>query len=289
MMTLAGSKDETKGQILKALRIQNFYVEEKALNFHENIKSLSKLITSNGTSNDLVLANRMIINNLNVKSSFETIIKTLYESDIDKVSAHKSLETIIVETNKWISDLTDNKITAILDQSFKSVALTLINAIYFKCEWLNPFDPSRTTNMDFHVTKTSKQSLEMMQLSNKKLLYYFSPNLEYHLLSLPYSQEKFNFNVILPLSEDDFLISRNKQSLINHLDFNQIKIDLQKLSLTSIDLLMPKFTIKKKINLNQILEKMGITDAFDSLKANFNGISDSNIYVQEVIDKNKIM
>lgn len=286
MIALAGSRDETKNEILKALRIQNIYEDEKTLNFHQKINSLTKLIVSNESSNNLLIANRMIINNLNLKNSFETIIKTSYESEIDKVSTEKSLETIIIETNKWISQLTDNKITAILDESFKSVALTILNAIYFKCEWLNPFDSRKTQIMDFHMTKTSKQSLEMMQLSNKKLLYYFSQNLEYHLLSLPYNQEKYYFNIILP-SEDDFLISKNQQSLINHLDYNQIKTDMQNLSPTLIDLFMPKFVSKKKINLNQILKNMGITNAFDSLKANFYDISDTNIFVQEVINKIK--
>ncbi|RNA12427.1 serine ase inhibitor [Brachionus plicatilis] len=283
MMTLAGSRGETKSEILKALKIHSLSKDENESKLHESINSLSKLISSNESWNKVVLANRMIINNLNVKNAFEDIIQTIYESEIEKVSADRPLNVVIRDTNKWISDLTNDKITNILDESFKSVALTLINAVYFKCEWLNEFDPNRTQKMDFYVTKSSKESVEMMQLNNKKLLYHFSSDFDYHLLSLPYKQEKYFFNIVFPSSEDDFLMSKDQQSLVNRLDFEQIKIDLQNLEHKSINLKIPKFTIKYKINLNEVLKKLGILAAFDRQKADFQEISETDIFVQEVL------
>lgn len=282
MMTLVGSRGETKTEILRALKIDDLSALGKVTKLHELIGSLSKLIASNESSNSLVLANRMIINNLDVKSSFESVLNTMYECNIEKVSPNKPIDLIIKETNNWISQLTNGKITDILDESFKSVALTLINAIYFKCEWLYEFDPSRTQKMDFYTTNSTKQSVEMMQLNKKKLLYYYSPNLNYHLLSLPYKQEKYFFNILFPSSENDFLISKDQQSLVNRLDFNQIKTDMSNLSHKSVNVLMPKFLIKKKINLNEILNKLGILTAFDSQKADFKDISDTFVFVQEV-------
>ncbi|CAF0720451.1 unnamed protein product [Brachionus calyciflorus] len=290
LMAMAGSKGETRNEILKSLKIEKYLVQDKLadeeifLNLHETVHTLIKTVSSNESTNQVILANKMIVNKLKIKTFFDDILKSIYESSVDSVESNETFELIVRNTNKWISDLTNGKITNILDESFKSVSLTLINAIYFNCEWAYEFNREKTQKKDFHVSKTQINQVELMELTNKKFLYHFSESLNSHLLSLPYKNEKYYFNIIFPSNEQDFLLFEDQNSLINKIDYSALKNDFKNQVIESINLIMPKFTIKKKINLNQVLKGLGINLAFDSKKADFNGITDeSNLYVQEVL------
>lgn len=288
LMTMAGTRDETRNEFLKTLKLNGYKTDSKnqeqtLVKLHESIRSLSKLLITNETSNQVIIANKMIVNKLKIKNSFENLVKTVYESSIDSVYSSESFESVVRETNKWISELTNNKISSILDESFKTVALTLINAIYFNCEWLYEFDQTKTQKRAFHSSINSEKQIEMMELSNKKFLYHYSESLKAHLLSVPYKNEKYFFDIILPTNDQDFLEISDKNSLINRLDYQTLKEEINNQVYETINLSMPKFIIKKKINLNEILKNLGITLAFDSKKADFGDLAETNgLFISEV-------
>jgi serine protease inhibitor len=50
---------------------------------------------------------------------------------------------------------------------------------------------------------------------------------------------------------------------------------------------MPKFTVETDMNLNDVLQRMGLIEGFKST-ANFSGISDFGLFISDVIQKAKI-
>lgn len=219
--------------------------------FHETIQKLIEIIGAqdNNDSNKLILANKIILNNQKVLDSYKNIIDTNFKASIDVISTDESFKQVIAQTNEWISELTNKKIDKILDDDFKSASLALINAIYFNYEWLHTFESNRTLKESFYLDSSRNNfiQVEMMRLNGKSFPYLYSDALKAQILSLPYKNERFSFNVVLPNEENDFLLKDDQTSLINRLDFNLIKPELSKLAILPVNIRVPKFVIKNKM------------------------------------------
>src|SRR6185437_7135906 len=69
------------------------------------------------------------------------------------------------QINRWVEERTNGKIKDLLqkDDITKDTALVLVNAIYFKAAWENPFQPSATNKDDrFEVGNGEKVPVAMM-------------------------------------------------------------------------------------------------------------------------------
>lgn len=254
-MALSGSQGDTRQEIIKSLKLNNLNLTHDANlsgfhdTVHEFINSLITIENPDNSSNRLVLANKMIVNNQFILDSYRHLIETKYDAKIDQITTPESFDQVVNETNKWISDLTNKKITKILDNSFKTTSLALIDAIYFNYEWVYEFDPKKTKKREFFTSPNKQNSLQvdMMELNRKNLLYFNSKKLNSHLLSLPYKRGKFLFNILFPIDENDYLLSNDRESLMNKLDFDLLKEEMAQQSIESISLLMPRFTAKKTV------------------------------------------
>lgn len=254
-MTLTGSMGETSQEILKALGISKFvesYQDTLANQpLHESISALLKSLNDmSSDKNRIVLANKMILNNIRASDSFLGIITNMYGAQVDTVTAQNSIQSIISQTNKWVSEMTANKINNILDESMHLTSLCLLNVIYFKSEWLYQFDENHTRQEKFYIGAHRQNdfvNVNMMQLKTNKIDYTFSENLKSHLIRLPYKGERFQFNILFPSDESDFLLPYDDQSLINRLDYDLIKSELENFHHEDLILKMPKFSTKNNL------------------------------------------
>ena len=71
--------------------------------------------------------------------------------------------------NEWVEEQTDKKIQDLIAPgSFSAwTKLVLINALYFKGEWLVKFDKDKTRKGEFHISKTETVQTDMM-FNNKE-------------------------------------------------------------------------------------------------------------------------
>ncbi len=254
LMALSGAHQRTKLEILKTLKIESFFnlpidnsnvytIDILIKNILQNISDIK-----DENLNKLVIANKVIIKNLPVDGEFKKNIETVFGAQIGYFE-----DSIIDETNRWISDLTNNKIEKILSPDFLETksCLALINAIYFKYDWMHQFD-EKLTRKEYFKTSNNQLTLQidMMHLVEKQLPYVFSESLESHILRLPYDKQRFFLNIILPNSENDYLVKSNASSLINKITYRELKKEMQNLTPISIDLSMPKFKINKEIKVS---------------------------------------
>ena len=285
-MVLTGSNGETRSEIIRALKLSSMLGETDSSDQLVKLLSEAKAKTSdllsanNHEKNQMLkLSNRIILNNFAVDRSYLKSLADHFDADVkscDKTTT-ESLKMLIQSTNEWISSETSGKIKNLLDDNFELNALALINVIYFKFDWLNKFDESQTTKKAFSCLlgeKKIKKRVEMMQLRGKKLVYGYSTSLDAHHVSLPYDGDKFTFNVILPVDENDLLNANQARSLINKLDLVALSDELRgELSIHEVNLEMPKFRVEKRIELGSLLKKMGIVSAFDSARADLSAMS----------------
>ena len=153
-MALAGSNKDTKTEMINALGIDNYLGSSYSNynNLDKFFKDLNKNIISQYDSkqsttvnNKLIIANKVLVNNMKIKNSYHKLIERTFNTKINLVNG--SFKKAIDDTNKFIENITNNKIKNLLDDSFKISSLVLINVIYFKYNWLNKFN-ERFTQVD---------------------------------------------------------------------------------------------------------------------------------------------
>lgn len=231
----------------------NFCLEENPVFLHESLRSLIRSILTDGNDadNQLRLANKILLNDIEPTGEFLELIRNTYGSDVSRAEdgTSKSFEKLADQTNRWVRETTNGKIDSILDAAtLRDTSIALVNVIYFKQSWAFEFDENQTRHDEmFQVDSQRHVLVDMMNLGKKSLGYAFSHTLQAQLVAVPYKNERFTFNVLLPVDEFDFLLAENQQSLINRVSYETL-VELQKsASKEKIYFAMPKFTIKKKM------------------------------------------
>jgi serine protease inhibitor len=256
-MTVIGSQNETKNELIKGLKIdKSLGKDSENLDIfyqiiHNNLINAYNFASNDETNNFLISANKLIVNNIKINDSYQKMVEKIFNTKIDSVN-DDSFKTLIDNTNQYIARLTNNKIKNLLDESFQTSSLVLINVIYFNFDWHHKFTESNTeSNYDFYLnpSRTHISKVDMMNLNRKRLSYSYLSLIDSHLIKLPYQNKKYYFNIIMPVDENDFLDKDDESSIINNrLSYSYLKKFLfEDENIQLVNLKMPKFVIKSKI------------------------------------------
>ncbi|KAH0545955.1 hypothetical protein KQX54_005000 [Cotesia glomerata] len=234
----------------------------------------------------LKFVNKIFVSQTSVlKSSFESKMTFFFKSNtslIDLTIPEKAAE----EINRWYAEETENHITNLYKPSdIENAKILLANAIYFKGNWTNKFDPRNTRPYRFYVNgrKESVKNVPMMFI-NAEFQWGYIPDLKSGFIELPYGNQTnpaMKMTIILPnLGVDIRDVERNISKLAT------IKYHG---STSMVALRLPKFTIESEFDLKPILKevtiKFGITDIFENT-ANFQDMTESSgLKVTKVVQK----
>jgi serpin B len=217
-----------------------------------------------------------------VKESFLNSNKEWFHATISPLdfSQHQSLITI----NNWCSSKSNGKINKILDNISPEEIMFLINALYFNSPWKEKFDPHNTKPMPFTLSDGVKTTVPMMFKNTETQCYQ---NDKLNSVTIPFGNGAFKMTVILPSNETsttDVVKDISKSDIWNNITNNHSKQE--------VDIYLPRFKFEYKIELNDILKEIGITEAFDPMKANFSAIAElpgkNNISISKVLQKTAI-
>ena len=272
-MTYGGSGGETKDQMSKTLffdpDIDNFHEE-----FNNHVKMLEELA---GEDLELNIANGLWLQHDYpfLENYIETIQNyygsVLHEADF-KVDQEKERE----EINDWVSDKTNQKIDELIDKGVlvEDTRLVIVNAIYFLSNWLEEFDKELTRKRDFHIDEETTVETEFMRKDDT--FKYFEDE-HAQVLEIPYSGEDFSMMLMLP--REDIGLSDFESKL----DSKKYKEYVDSLSEKEVNLLFPKFKMRSKANLGDLLIQMGMPQAFSN-KADFSRMtSEDDLKIDQVI------
>ena len=191
--------------------------------------------------------------------------RTVYQAEIIPVDYETKSELARQKINLWVEKKTNNKIKNIIPSLRNITRLVLVNAIYFKADWVYKFDKSDTEEMPFYTNENEIITVPMMNQINK-LKYHDDNTMQAQVLELPYVGEKLSMLIVLPrtISGLPYIETMLTDSKINSWDRFFVK--------TSVKVYMPRFTMTFQIDLKKVLLAMGMTDAFDMNRANFSGM-----------------
>jgi serpin B len=164
----------------------------------------------------------------------------------------KTLDVI----NQWASDHTEGMIKKVLSEDEFSPAFVsyLLNAIYFKGMWSQPFQKENTREEPF----SGGASVPMMHQEHSELVY--ADNDLYQAIQLPYGNGAYLMTVLLPHEDktisDVLAVLNGKQWQVKGGEYE-------------VDLKLPRFETSSDIELIPVMEALGMSRAFDPMLAEF--------------------
>ena len=211
-------------------------------------------------------------------NSYLDVLAENYGAGLRLLDFENKPEDSRVTINKWVSEQTENRINDLIPQGAIDTLtrLVLTNAIYFNAAWQNPFDDKVTSSGTFYMLNGSTTTAQMMHQSHS-LGYAEGDN--YQAVELPYSGGELSMVILLPASGS----FTEFQDSLDAAKVNDIISNLQR---TQVVLTMPKFEFESSFGLNDALRAMGMTDAFDPMKADFSGMDGKkDLCISDVIHK----
>ncbi|XP_037553838.1 leukocyte elastase inhibitor [Nematolebias whitei] len=282
-MVYLGAEGDTAAQMAKALSFSS----GKAV--HADFQMLNTDINSPSASYILKLANRLYgEKTTNFLPKFLEETQKFYQATLEAVDFIGSPEDCRAEINSWVEQQTESKIKDLLKPGMVTpmTRLALVNAIYFKGNWMNRFDVANTKEMPFKVNQNESKTVHMMY-QMKKLPYNYIPDFGLQILELPYVDNELSMLILLPEESADGsnpLLKLEKELTQERLSewTNRANMDVQ----SDVLVHLPKFKLEEEYELNEPLAKLGMTDVFCSGKADLSGMNgDGGLFLSTVAHK----
>lgn len=277
-MTLNGAEGETFGQMRETLKLQGMNLEQ----INDAFKSLIDLLVNVDPEVTFKIANSIWYEeDFSVKPDFLERVQSHYKASIHELDF---LDPASVNTiNQWVKENTEGLIEKIIDEIGDEMVMYLINALYFKGDWLRQFDKKDTRPSDFYLENGQTVTVDMMYQQDR-FATYFSDEVE--MIELPYGDSLFTMTVLLP-ADRSMPIDRFVEEKITAHNLDNWRSNLH-VSSRDVMIHLPKFELEYEIEYNDILKAMGMVLPFDEWNADFSGIADvspQNLYISEVKHK----
>ena len=270
-----GATGETQQQINKVLGFADTGAE--------GINAFCRKMLSRAVCLDpdtkLNIANNIYFNSskgLTLNPVFLQLAKENYEAEPDIRDFHDGLTMDVI--NQWCSDHTEKMIEKVLDEdSFNpSIVSYLLNAIYFKGNWVTKFEEENTVEEPFGEAADFGQYGDLrpiVPMMHQTGSYLYWENDLCQAVMLPYGNESFVINILLPREGKriyDVLETLTASSWTEQYVWRGES--------AIVDLKLPRFEADTDLNLKGIMSRLGMPKAF-TVAAEFPNFCDTETYI----------
>ena len=279
LMTYAGAAGDTASQMESTLHLP--YSQEEV---HAVMNALNLQLKANSIVDDKPAFTLNIVNQLWGQAGYAFLpefLNTLsqnYNAGLKTVDFAADPEAARELINLWVEAQTNEKIRDLIPEGVLNelTRLVITNAVYFKAAWLSPFDPANTKNGSFTLLDGTQADVPMMHQSSSMRAYVSQ---DVQAVELPYEGGTYSMVALMPTAG-------NLDTFEQSLTAESLQDILNQLERASVTLSMPKFKFDAAFALNDALEGMGMTDAFDPMKANFSGMDGTtSLYISSALHK----
>jgi serine protease inhibitor len=254
-MTAAGASGTTWTQMSTVLGVERSKRERLG---PLNAAELSSLASQNGVilniSNSLWAAE-----DVPFSAAFMGQARTSYHAEVHTQILHGAKTRN--EINDWASTATKGRIPVILGDTLPDTArMVLLNAVYFKGKWLDPFDSSATREKTFHLSPGHAADRKFMERWGDML---YATDTGVRIVRLPYQGGRIAMYIILPDS------TLKLSSVVGRLSSPRWTHWMHTLTARDVHLQMPRFRLESAASFSKPLRSLGMTAAFECDSADF--------------------
>ena len=269
-MTANGAEEETLAQMEEVLGMTTDELNMYLYSYMKNLPQGDKYKLSLANSIWFTEDERFTVNQDFLQTNADYYGADIYKAPFDKQT--------LKDINNWVKQNTDGMIPEILDQISPEAIMYLVNALAFEAEWSEIYEKHQVKDGEFTKEDGTKQDVKFMYGSEGT---YFEDEKATGFMKR-YKGGKYAFVAMLPnegVSVSEYIASLDGESL------NALLANPQ---YGTVHTSIPKFETEYKVEMSEILQDMGMTEAFDMYNADFEGLGTStggNIYISRVLHK----
>lgn len=272
-MTYNGARGSTKTAMARTLGIGAIDVSPLNASNRQLLEALRKA----DPNARLEIANALWLREgLAINPEFVALNKNYYGADVRSLDFAGDPLRATEIINAWVSRNTQGKIPSIVDGLEPDTALVLTDAVYFKSGWSEVFDPQESKPRAFFGPDGKSASTPMMEQDG---FYSYLENNDFQGIRLPYGNGQLAMYVFLPRAKNGL------GNLLKSLNESHWTEWTKKFASSSGTIVLPKFELRYGEKLNAALKAMGMSAAFNAVKADFSGITPSQVYISDVEHK----
>merc|ERR1712112_642056 len=280
-MVYIGARGETADQIKKGMN----FPEKNVLG--EGFKDLCRVLKGN---DDFVLETADMLfmqDGFDLQDQFKKSIRENFYAEVTQLDFAADSAAARAEINNWVKMETMDKIEDLIPQDFLSqfTKMVLVNAMYFKGDWVHQFAEKDTKKHSFYVNEDKPVvEVDMMHNDRSKFKMYECKELQAKTIELPYKGDRVSMYVVLPNDKDG--LNEVEEGLCRGEKLKEICSYTDKAEEKKLSLRLPKFKVEKTIEMVERLMDLEMRNMFRQGKADFSGINGKNdLYVMDVIQK----
>ncbi len=200
-----------------------------------------------------------------------------YGSGIHLVDFVAGAEEARAEINAWTADRTHGRIEQIVPGGVidADTRLLLVNAVYLKAPWAEPFGSGRTQLLPFTRSDGSEVDVPMMAATLKQA--WVGAGTGWQTARLEYADGGLAMTVVLPeASLAELEESLDAELLAELLTAGQ--------PVPALSLQLPRWTFRRQLSLGDALAALGMPTAFDPGQADFSAMTaDERLCIKAVV------
>ncbi|RZC40086.1 Serpin domain containing protein, partial [Asbolus verrucosus] len=228
-------------------------------------------------------ANKMYVKkDFEIREEFKTAATEIYQADLEDIDFIKNIEAARI-MNKWVEEQTNNKIQNLInaDDLDRYTRVILLNALYFKADWVSKFSFPSTKKRDFYKSATDVVQVDTMYCSpnsKRKFNYSVCDKLNAQFLELLFVGEDASMVIALPEEKEGLAaLEEQIESVLGPRHFWK----------TLLTVALPKFKVESKICFKKVLLNLGVRKAFNEKEADLSGIAGckGDLVIDDVVQK----
>lgn len=255
-MAAEGARGETLAEILSALDAQDAADISGAM--PEEIKSANAAFAAPDVA---------------LREAYLSRLAEAYAAECFAIDAD-----VVSKVNEWVKEHTDGLIERLLsDAPGADTGLILINAVAMDAKWVLPFDAANNAT-DVFYAPGGEVEVEMM---HQTATFDYVERDGAQFIRLPYDGGSLEMWIALPGegASMEELLARLAEGGLEELSAGAER--------TEVSLSLPKMDVTDENSLADALKALGVEAAFGDA-ADFSGISDTPLYIGEVLQKARV-
>lgn len=229
---------------------------------------------------EIAIANRLFgQTGFSFRPPFVEQMETVYGAGLEQLDIQGDPDAARQRINGWVEEQTHDRIQDLLPGGTPTAdtRLVLVNAIYFKSSWMEPFQEKSTQDAPFHRADGTDVEARLMRRT-ARFRYLGTEDLQ--VLEMPYRRGAMSMFVVLPRARDGLPSVEAK--------LTPAAIDgwIRDMQSAKVAVQFPKYEFTSSFDLTKTLAAMGMGDAFSASRADFSKMTEKEpLFIGIVVHK----
>lgn len=263
LMATEGAEGPARTELEALLRLENTDIEalrNEYLTVHSSLTSSEYHPTVTSSNAFFYDGTRVAVN-----PSFPELLDENYGAGSENLFFDDPSSRQFI--NDWVSDRTNSLVPEILEEPIPAEQIFyLINALYFKSDWMEGFNPEITADGTFRRGDGSTVEVPMIT-STRIFLHAENDNLQ--MVDLPFRDSTFSLSLVVPTGED--ISDLTRLEYVTPEGMSQLYSEAEP---QYVHVRFPQMDLHFKYDLIPNIQNLGYSAPFTAPPSDFSGISE---------------